>query len=119
MERVMGLLARSHPPVPAEEGFQQVGVEGLRLSLAQAEDVERCHCKRECPDHHTGRRVMLMREHEGQTEADHAARQQEEDIDPLDAPDLPIAVITRMGRDHVPAHCPTLMVGIPPALKSA
>ena len=63
------LLIGSCPTAPAEEAFEQVCVEGLRLPLTQGEDVEGRYYERQRGDSHADSRGMLVREHQRQPEA--------------------------------------------------
>jgi hypothetical protein len=62
---------------------------------------------------------LLTEEQHREAYAQDQSGENEQDIDPLDAPYLAVAVISGMGIDDWLAHGAIGMVGIPPALKSA
>jgi len=113
MERIAGLADRRHPAGPGGEGFEQIGVERFRPALPERENVGRRENERQrtCAD--AERRRMVARKDERETGAQEKARENEQDVHSLDAPDFAVAVVAGVRGNG--DHCPTEMVGRPPA----
>jgi len=106
MEGMRRLRTWRHPTGSEKEGFKQVRVERLWLSLPESENISGQHNERHRPNNETEGRGMrgLTKQQQGKTDARNQPGKDEKNIQPLDSPNFSIAVIASLSMNDGFAH---------------